>query len=333
MEAFKRALYDLRHELDPGRWQTAYDFSAVREGHVLKEALPTGVPKPSSYFVFNTRRPVFSDIRVREAIASLFDFEWINHSYFFDLYRPTTGYFDGSELSAYARPADGREKDLLAPFPNAVRADVLDGTWSPPKSDGSGRDRRMLRRALELLAAAGYELRGTKLVEHRSGAPFDFEILVKEREDERLALLFSQGLQRAGIVARVRVVDPVQYEGRRLTYDFDMIENRYDQSLSPGNEQAYYWGTAAADQPGTRNYMGIKSPAVDAMIAALLQAREREDFVAAVRALDRVLISGFYTIPLFHLPEQWIARWTRIGRPATTSLYGYLPETWWSEAK
>jgi peptide/nickel transport system substrate-binding protein len=300
---------------------------------VVKEALPTGVPKPSSYFVFNTRRPVFSDIRVREAIACLFDFEWINHSYFFDLYRRTTGYFDGSELSAHGRPADAREKDLLAPFPDAVRVDVLDGTWSPPKSDGSGRDRGMLRRGLELLAAAGYELRGTKLVHRRSGAPFDFEILVKEREDERLALLFSQGLQRAGIVARVRVVDPVQYEGRRLIYDFDMIENRYDQSLSPGNEQAYYWGSAAADQPGTRNYMGIKSPAVDAMIAALLQAREREEFVAAVRALDRVLISGFYTIPLFHLPEQWIARWTRIGRPATTSLYGYLPETWWSEAK
>jgi peptide/nickel transport system substrate-binding protein len=333
MEAFKRALYDLRHELDPGRWQTAYDFSAVREGRVVKEALPTGVPKPSLYFVFNTRRLMFSDIRVREAIASLFDFEWINHSYFFDLYRRTTGYFDGSELSAHGRPADAREKDLLSPFPDAVRADVLDGTWSPPKSDGSGRDRRMLRHALELMAAAGYELHGTKLVDRRSGAPFSFEILVKEREDERLALLFSQGLQRAGILARVRVVDPVQYEGRRLIYDFDMIENRYDQSLSPGNEQAYYWGSAAADQPGTRNYMGIKNPAVDAMIAALLQAREREDFVAAVRALDRVLISGFYTIPLFHLPEQWIARWTRIGRPATTSLYGYLPETWWSEAK
>jgi peptide/nickel transport system substrate-binding protein len=129
----------------------------------------------------------------------------------------------------------------------------------------------------------------------------------------------------------VRVVDAVQFEGRRLSYDFDMIENRWDQSLSPGNEQAFYWGSAAADQPGTRNYMGIKSAAVDAMIAALLKAQTREDFVAAVRALDRVLLSGFYTIPLFHLPEQWLARWTRIARPATTSLYGYLPETWWSE--
>jgi peptide/nickel transport system substrate-binding protein len=283
--------------------------------------------------VFNTRRAVFSDIRVREALASLFDFEWISHSYFFDLYRRTAGYFDGSELSARGQPADAREKALLAPFPDAARADVLDGTWSPPVSDGSGRDRRALRRALELMAGAGYELRGTNLVDRKSGVPFGFEILVKEREDERLALLFSESLKRAGISARVRVVDAVQYEGRRLTYDFDMIENRYDQSLSPGNEQAFYWGSAAAEQPGTRNYMGIKSAAVDAMIAALLQARARQDFVAAVRALDRILISGFYTIPLFHLPDQWLARWTRIRRPEATPLYGYLPETWWSDQK
>jgi peptide/nickel transport system substrate-binding protein len=333
LEAFKRGLYDLRNEHDPGRWQTAYDFAAVRDGRVLKEALPTGVPKASSYFVFNTRRAVFSDIRVREAILLLFDFEWINHGYFFDLYRRSASYFDDSELSSHRRPADQREKALLAPFTEAVRADVLDGTWSPPVSDGSGRDRVTLKRALDLFAAAGYELRGTELVERKSGRPLTFEILVTARDEERLALLFSQSLKRAGITARVRMVDAVQYEGRRLTYDFDMIENRWDQSLSPGNEQAFYWGSAAADQPGTRNYMGVKSPAVDAMIAALLKAQDRGDFVAAVRALDRVLISGFYVIPLFYLPAQWIARWTTIGRPATTSLYGYLPETWWREPK
>jgi peptide/nickel transport system substrate-binding protein len=210
---------------------------------------------------------------------------------------------------------------------------VLDGTWSPPVSDGSGRDRVTLKRALDLFAAAGYELRGTALVERKSGRPLTFEILVTARDEERLALLFSQSLKRAGIAARVRLVDAVQYEGRRLTYDFDMIQNRWDQSLSPGNEQAFYWGSAAADQPGTRNYMGVKSPAVDAMIAALLKAEDRGDFVAAVRALDRVLISGFYVIPLFYLPAQWVARWTTVGRPATTSLYGYLPETWWREPK
>src|SRR6266481_4986837 len=165
LEAFKRGLYDLRNEHDPGRWQTAYDFAAVRDGRVLKEALPTGVPKASSYFVFNTRRAVFSDIRVREAISLLFDFQWINHSYFFDLYRRSASFFDGSELSSHGRPADQREKALLAPFAEAVRADVLDGTWSPPVSDGSGRDRVTLKRALDLFAAAGYELRGTELVE------------------------------------------------------------------------------------------------------------------------------------------------------------------------
>jgi peptide/nickel transport system substrate-binding protein len=333
LEAFKRGLYDLRNEHDPGRWQTAYDFAAVRDGRVLKEALPTGVPKASSYFVFNTRRAVFSDIRVREAISLLFDFEWINHGYFFDLYQRSASYFDGSELSSHGRPADQREKALLAPFAEAVRADVLDGTWSPPVSDGSGRDRVTLKRALDLFAAAGYELRGTALVERKSGRPLTFEILVTARDEERLALLFSQSLKRAGIAARVRMVDAVQYEGRRLIYDFDMIQNRWDQSLSPGNEQAFYWGSAAADQPGTRNYMGVKSPAVDAMIAALLKAEDRGDFVAAVRALDRVLISGFYVIPLFYLPAQWVARWTTVGRPATTSLYGYLPETWWREPK
>ena len=151
------------------------------------------------------------------------------------------------------------------------------------------------------------------------------------RDDERLALAYSSNLRRAGIAARLRMVDAVQYEGRRIAYDFDMMPNRWDQSLSPGNEQAFYWGSAAANQPGTRNYMGIKSAAVDAMIEALLRAETREDFVAAVRALDRVLISGYYTIPLFHLPDQWVARWTRINRPAETSLFGYLPETWWHE--
>jgi len=333
LEAFKRGLYDFRNEHDPTRWQTGYDFPALRDGRVLKEELATGVPKASSVYVFNTRRAIFSDIRVREAISLLFDFEWINHGYFFDLYRRTASYFEGSELSSHRRPADARERALLAPFAGAVRADVLDGIWSPPVSDGSGRDRAMLRRALDLFAAAGYELRGTALIERRTGRPFTFEIMVASRDDERLALLFSQSLKRAGIVARVRSVDAVQYDGRKLAYDFDMIENRWDQSLSPGNEQAFYWGSAAADAPGTRNYMGVKSPAVDAMIAALLRAESQGDFVSAVRALDRVLISGVYVVPLFHLPAQWIARWTTVGRPPHTSIYGYLPETWWREPR
>ena len=331
LEAFKRGLYDFRPEQDPGRWQTGYEFPAFRDGRVVKEAFSTGLPKPSVYYIFNTRRPIFADIRVRQALAMLFDFEWINHNLFFNLYRRTAGYFDGSELSAHGRPADARERALVAPYPDAVRADVIDGTWTPSVSDGSGRDRAILQRALALFLSAGYELRGTVLVERRTGRPFTFEIMVATRDDERLALAYASNLRRAGIAARLRMVDAVQYEGRRIAYDFDMMPNRWDQSLSPGNEQAFYWGSSAADQPGTRNYMGIKSAAVDAMIAALLRAETREDFVAAVRALDRVLISGYYTIPLFHLPDQWVARWTRINRPAETSLFGYLPETWWHE--
>jgi peptide/nickel transport system substrate-binding protein len=329
-EAFKAGLFDLRTENDPGHWQTAYDFPALREGRVVKETIPSGLPKPNVFFAFNTRRAVFSDIRVREALSLLFDFEWINHNIFFDLYRRSGSFFSGSELSARGRPADERERALLAPFPDAVRADVLAGTWAPATSDGSGRDRTLLRRALALFGAAGYELRGATLVNKASGAPFAFEMLVASRDEERLALLYASQLKRAGIAASVRVVDAVQYETRRISYDFDMVQGRSDQSLSPGNEQAFYWSTAAAESQGTRNYMGIKSPAADAMISKLLTAQTREAVVSAVRALDRVLISGFYVVPAFYVPDQWFARWTRIARPATTSLHGAIPETWWA---
>jgi len=328
-EAFKTGLFDVRSETDPGRWQTGYDFPAVHDGRVVKDLFSSGLPKFASDFVFNTRRPVFADIRVRQAIALLFDFQWINRDFFYDLYRRSASYFDDSELSAYHRPADARERQLLSPFPDAVRADVMDGTWSPPESDGSGRDRNTLRQALELFAAAGYVLDGTTLRNRTTHRPFSFEIMVKERDEQRLALAFANNLARAGIDARVRMVDAVQFDQRKLSFDFDMIEYRWEQSLSPGNEQLFYWGSASADQQGTRNYMGVKSAAIDAMIDAMLRAREHDDFVDAVRALDRVLISGSYVVPLFYLPQQWVARWNYVAHPARTSLYGYLPETWW----
>jgi peptide/nickel transport system substrate-binding protein len=328
-EAFKAGLYDVRSESDPARWETGYDIPAVRDGRVIKESFSNGLPKFSSDYVFNTRRPIFADIRVRQAIALLFDFQWINRDFFYNLYRRSASFFDDSELSAYHRPADERERALLAPFPDAVRADVLDGTWSPPLGDGSGRDRNMLRQALTLLAAAGYEPKGTVLRNRTTGRPLSFEIMVTNRDDERLALAFAASLGRAGITAQVRLVDAVQYQQRLATFDFDMIEYRWEQSLSPGNEQSIYWGSAAADQQGSRNYMGVKSAAVDAMIAALLRARERAAFVAAVRALDRVLISGAYVVPLFYLPEQWVARRAPIRHPARTSLFGFLPDSWW----
>jgi peptide/nickel transport system substrate-binding protein len=330
-EAFKKGLYDVRTETDPSRWKSAYDFPAVREGRVVKDLFPYGLPKGMAGMVFNTRRPIFSDIRVREAMLHLFDFEWINHNLFFDQYRRTASYFDDCELSAHGQAANAQERELLKPFPDAVRADIMDGRWSPPVNDGTGRDRKSLRHALSLLAAAGYELRGTELLHAKTHQPFAFEYLVTSRDQERLALAFARNVKRAGIEMHVRLVDATQYERRRVTFDFDMLEYRWEQSLSPGNEQYFYWGSGAADQDGTRNYMGVKSKAVDAMIATMLSARERSEFVAASRALDRILLSGFYVIPLFHLPQQWVARWKRIAHPEQTSLYGYLPETWWAE--
>ena len=330
-EAFKKGLYDLRVETDPGRWQMAYEFPALRAGQVVKEDMPYGLPKGMNGLVFNTRRAIFSDARVREAILQMFDFEWINHNYFFDLYKRTASYFDGCDLSAHGVPANERERELLKPFPDAVRADMMDGTWSPPVSDGSGRDRHNLGHAFALFKAAGYELKGTQLTNVATGRPFTFEILTTTRDQERLALAFVRSLKRVGIEARVRTVDATQFERRRIGFDFDMMEYRWEQSLSPGNEQLIYWGSAAADQQGSRNYMGVKSPAVDAMIAAMLAATSRTDFVAATRALDRVLLTGFYVVPLYFPPVQWVARWTRIEHPSHTSLFGYLPETWWQK--
>jgi peptide/nickel transport system substrate-binding protein len=330
-EAFKKGLYDVRVEFDPGRWVTQYDVPAVRDGRIIKETFANGLPKGPMGLVFNTRRPIFADVRVREALLLLFDFEWVNQNLYFSRYRRTASYFEGSELSARGRPADGRERALLARFPGAVRPDVLEGTWSPPITDGSGRDRTTLRLALALLNAAGYTLRGTELRSRKDGSLFQFEILVTNRDQERLALAYANQLKRAGINALTRMVDAVQFEHRKINFDFDMIEYRWEQSLSPGNEQAFYWGSAAADQDGSRNYMGVKSPAIDAMIAALLAARQREEFVSAVRALDRVLMSGFYIVPLFHAPEQWVARWNGVKHPGKSSLYGFLPETWWRQ--
>lgn len=330
-EAFKRGLYDFRVETEPLRWHDGYDFPAARNGEVIRDTFKPGLPDPSEFLVFNTRRPVFSDIRVRQALTLLFDFEWINRNYFFGLYSRSGGYFAGSELSAYGRPADEREGKLLKPFASHLAPDILDGSYRLPVTDGSGRDRNTLRKALSLLSEAGYELHGGVLRQRSSKAPLSFEILVATRDQERIALAFARDVKRAGIEADVRTVDPVQFDQRRLSFDFDMIPNRWDQSLSPGNEQSFYWGSEAADIQGTRNYMGARDPAIDATIAALLEARGHDSFVSAVRALDRTLMSGFYAIPVFNASEQWIARWNRIERPKATALTGYLPETWWQK--
>ena len=328
-EAFKRGLYDFRVETEPLRWHDGYDFPAARTGEVIRDTIKTGMPQPSEFLVFNTRRPVFSDIRVRQALTLLFDFEWINRNYFFGLYGRSASFFAGSELSSYGRAADDREQELLKPIASHIPPDILDGSYRLPVTDGSGRDRSTLRSALTLLSEAGYDLDGTVLRQRSTKAPLSFEILVTTRDQERIALAYMRDLKRAGIEASVRAVDAVQFDQRRLAFEFDMIQNRWDQSLSPGNEQSFYWGSEAADNQGTRNYMGAKDPAIDALIAAMLEAREHPAFVSAVRALDRILMSGSYAIPLFNVREQWIARWNRIERPDATALTGYLPETWW----
>jgi peptide/nickel transport system substrate-binding protein len=330
-EAFKAGLYDFRIEDDPTRWLGGYDFPAARDGRVVRLTLPYGLPKGVSGFAFNARRAIFSDPRVREGLATMFDFEWINANLYGGVYKRSLSFFDDSELSSAGRPASARERALLAPFPGAVRADVMEGRWAPPASDGSGRDRGLARRALDLLAQAGYSLDGGALSNPR-GERLAFEILVKTRQEERLALAFSRNLSRIGVQANVRLVDEVQFQRRRTRFDFDMMIGSWIASPSPGNEQRGRWSSAAATMEGSYNICGAASPAIDAMIGAVVAARDRDDFVAAVRALDRALLSGFYIVPLFYAPDQWVAYSAALGRPETTPLFGVAIETWWRAA-
>jgi peptide/nickel transport system substrate-binding protein len=327
-EAFKAGLIDYRVEDDVARWRSEYDFPAVKDGRILKAVIPNDLPKGVSGFAFNTRRPLFADPGVREALASMFDFEWINANLFAGAYKRSEGFFDDSELSSIGRPASDRERALLAPFPGAVRNDVMEGRWRAPVSDGTGRDRAIARRAIDQLEKAGYNLRGGSLVDGR-GAPLAFEITVKNREEERLALAYARNLARVGVTANVRLVDEVQFERRRTRFDFDMMIGTWTASPSPGNEERGRWSSASANAEGAYNICGVASPAVDAMIAAILAAKSREDFVAAVRALDRVLISGFYIVPLYYAPDQWIAYSAKLGRPKRTPLFGVDLAAWW----
>ena len=327
-EAFKAGIYDFRIEDDATRWRDGYNLAAVRDGRIVKRAVPNGLPKGVSGFAFNTRRPLFVDPRVREGLAMMFDFEWINVNLYAGVYTRSRGFFDDSELSSAGRPASPAERALLAPFPGAVRDDVMEGRWAPPVSDGSGRDRALAHGALDLLGKAGYALRGDALT-NGHGQPLAFEILVKSRQEERLALAYSRSLARIGVNAVVRLVDEVQYQRRRTRFDFDMMIGSWIASPSPGNEQRGRWSSAAATMDGSYNICGAASPAIDAMIAAVVAARGHDDFVAAVRALDRTLISGFYIVPLYYSPDQWIAYSATLGRPETTPMFGVNTETWW----
>lgn len=331
-EAFKAGDVRLRLENDAARWAEGYKFPAVAEGRIKPEELPTSLPVGMTALAFNTRRPVFTDQRVRQALNLLFDFEWINRSLYHGLYVRTQSFFERSELSANAIPADEREKVLLAPYRDRLKPEVIAGTFRQPGSDGTGRNRQNGLAALALLKDAGYTQESGRLVDARTRKPFEFEMMATNRAEERLFQAYGQALERLGITVRLRTVDSAQRWARLKTFDFDMVQWTWLASLSPGNEQMNRWSTESADTELSLNYPGVKDPAVNAMIEALLAARERPEFISAVRALDRVLISGDYVIPLYHVRSNWVAHWSDISHPERLPLSGFALDTWWNSA-
>jgi peptide/nickel transport system substrate-binding protein len=327
-EAFKKGLIDVLLDENSQRWTTQYNFPAATSGAIIKDTLKTGLPSGMFGIVMNTRRPSLSDRKLRDALTALFDFEWVNRNLFSDTYTRTRSFFDNSDLSSAGHPASNGEKAFLAPFPDAVTPEIMAQGWLPPVSDGSGRDRAFLRIGFEKLKAAGYELRDGRMTD-ASGVPLSFEIMLKGSENQQIAIAFQQTLRKLGVEIVIRSVDAAQFLKRQIDYDFDMMFFRYTASLSPGVEQASRWGSEVRDKPGTFNYAGVASPAVDALLDHIINARERPEFVDAVRALDRTLLSGAYVIPLYFKPEQWVARWSRIERPEVTPIQGVQFPTWW----
>ena len=334
MEAFRKGLFDVQGDSDPidaVKWSEAYDFPAVRDGLVKKLSFDLGVPAPMSALVFNTRRPPFADKRVREALTLVFDFEWLNRTLFRSLYARTESFFDRSELSSHGRPADAREREALAPFASELAPGMLEGEFSQPVTDGTGTNREGRKRAIALLEEAGYELRDGIMTSTATGRPFTFEMICATHEQERLMLAYSRFLAQIGITAQVRMINSAQFQRRSTTFDFEMMQTSWSSSLSPGNEQSFRWSRESASQEGSFNYAGVESAGADAMIAAMLAAKTRADFVSSVRALDRILLSGRYGIPLYYAPKQWIAAWSFLRQPPLSTLYGARIETWWAE--
>lgn len=329
-EAFKKGLFDVYPESDPSKWEKNFDFPAVADGKVKKEVFTAGTPANMFGFVFNTRRPVFADPKVRTGLSMLYDFEWTNKNLFSGKYARTGSFWQNSELSALGKPASEAEKVLLQPFADKVMPEVMDGSYRPTETDGSGRDRAVIMKAVGLLKEGGYAVLGGKMLA-ADGKPLAFEILTANESEEKLALVYQRTLAKIGIDAQVRTVDDAQYQQRRQTWDYDMILATFSASLSPGIEQDGRWGSASKDKEGTFNYAGVAEPAIDAMIAAMGKARSREDFVTAVHALDRLLISGQYFVPLHHLGEQWLAKWDKLEHPEKAPLFGYQLATWWAK--
>jgi peptide/nickel transport system substrate-binding protein len=329
-EAFSKGLFDVYPEGDPAKWAKNYDFPAVKDGKVIKDVFVAGTPANMFAFAFNTRRPVFADPKVRMALSMLYDFEWTNKNLFEGKYARSGSFWQNSELSALGVPAGNGEKALLQPYADKVLPTVMDGTWKPSETDGSGRDRATILKAVLLLKEAGFSVKDQKMA-GADGKPLAFEILCANGAEEKLALVYQRTLAKVGIDAQVRTVDDAQYQQRKQVLDFDMVLATFAASLSPGIEQVGRWGSSSKDTEGTFNVAGVAEPGVDAMIAAMGKAKTRAEFVDAVRALDRLLISGQYVVPLHHLKEQWIARWARVEHPEKTALFGYQLPTWWAK--
>jgi microcin C transport system substrate-binding protein len=334
LEAFKADQVDYRTENSAKNWATAYDFPAVRDKKVVMEEFPIRNIGVMQAFAFNIRRPKFQDPRVRRAFNFGFDFEEMNRQIFFGLYQRISSYFQGTELACSGIP-QGQELVILETVKDKVPPELFTHPYTNPVGGDPQKVRNNLREAVALLRDAGYEIRDTKLVHAKTGEPFSVEFLAEDPTTERIVLFFKPSLERLGMNVAVRTVDSAQYENRLRQFDFDIIVANWGESLSPGNEQRGYWGSQAADQPGSRNLVGIKNPAVDELINRVIFSKDRAELVAATHALDRVLLWNFYVVPQWTSSVVRTARWDRFGRPTTLPKYGLsgFPTIWWWDAE
>jgi microcin C transport system substrate-binding protein len=329
LEAFKAGQYDYRLENSAKNWATGYDFPALRQGLVTKEVLPNQRSTGMQAFVYNNRRPLFADAKVREALAYAWDFEWTNARIFFGAYTRTESYFSNSELASTGLP-EGEELAVLEPFRAQLPPEVFSKTYRAPRTDGSGNARENLLIALGMLQEAGWRVRPNDgVMLDKQGNPVSFEILLIQPEFERIVGPFAGNLKRLGIEARIRTVDTAQYQNRLDGRDFDMIVSGWGQSLSPGNEQASYWTSEAADMQGSRNLAGIKNPVIDALVEQIIAAPDRASLIARTKALDRVLLWGHYVIPQYHAKGDRVAYWSKFSRPEITPTQGVQVDAWW----
>ena len=337
-EAFKAQTLSWIREFNAERWETQYDFPAVRNGEIVKSEIPHQKPSGMTGFVMNTRRPPLDDWRVREALILAFNFDYINDTLTGGRQPRITSYFSNSELGMRPGPADDAVRALLAPFADTLPPGTLGG-YTLPSGDGSKRNRANLRRAVQLLEEAGWTVQDGRL-RNAAGEALELTVLLQQdaliQQASAIMDIYAKALERLGIRLNVQSTDKAQYSERERQYDFDLTFMRRSLSLSPGNEQRFYWGSDVADQPGSRNLMGMKSPAADAMIDAMLKARSRADFIAATRALDRVLTAGRYVIPIHNYAVGRIAhlkelRYPEDDLPIYGDGIGFLPEVWWYE--